>query len=185
MKTCSTCNVEKPDGDYYRYNQCKACRKEKIYAWRAANPDKVRAIKQKFYSSEKGIACKKREESAYSASGGRAATEDRRKNKPLSEARKLARKKWAEKNQAYFTANRSKRRALERNLTTEEFWILQEAVELCRLREKLLGGAWHVDHIIPVSKGGDSRPNNLQVVPALWNRRKSNVHTERFFGAAA
>ena len=23
--------------------------------------------------------------------------------------------------------------------------------------------------------------NNLQVVPAVWNRRKSNVHTQRFF----
>ena len=40
---------------------------------------------------------------------------------------------------------------------------------------------WHVDHIIPVSKGGLTTANNLQVVPANWNRRKSNVHNQKFW----
>jgi len=91
--------------------------------------------------------------------------------------------KWAENNVAYFTAQRLKRRGLEKVLTPFEFWVLQEAVDLCRLREVVVGGKWQVDHVIPVSKGGHSRPDNIQVVPAIWNRRKSNVHTERFFGA--
>jgi len=139
--------------------------------------------RRRYEASEKGQAARRRHEAAYKASGGRAATEARRKNVPLSDARRAARVKWAENNQAYFTAMRSYRRTLEKALNPFEFWVLQEAVALARLREHVVGGHWHVDHVLPVSKGGDSRPDNIQVVPAIWNRRKSNVHTERFIGA--
>lgn len=152
-----------------------------IYAWRKANPEKVREIKRRYYQSEKGKKAKKKEEAAYRESGGRALAEKRRAEKPLSPARKEARIRWAKANKDYFTANRAFRRSLERNLSEFDRFVLLEAVSLARLREKLVGGKWHVDHIIPISKGGTSAATNLQVVPAIWNRRKSNVHTERFF----
>jgi len=139
--------------------------------------------RRRYENSEKGRAAKRRHEAAYKASGGRTATEERRKNVPLSKARKAARVKWAKNNQTYFTAMRAYRRTLEKELDSFEFWVLQEAVELARLREHVVGSKWHVDHIIPVSKGGNSRPDNIQVVPAAWNRRKSNVIVERFFNA--
>jgi hypothetical protein len=142
-----------------------------------------KAARRLYEASEKGKEAKRRHEAAYKVSGGRATTEARRKNAPLSEARRAARIKWAKNNQAYFTAMRSYRRTLEKALDPFEFWVLQEAVSLARLRETVVGGRWHVDHIVPVSKGGNSRPDNLQVVPATWNRRKSNRHAERFFGA--
>ena len=186
MKCCSTCKQERPDDEFrVSKSQCRLCRNAKIYAWRKANPDAVRQIKRRYYSTDKGKACKAREEAAFVASGRRAVSEAKRAMQPLSEARRDARVRWARRNQAYFTADRAKRRALERVLHPDDFWVLQEAVRLCRLRERMLGGAWHVDHIVPVSKGGTSEPHNLQVVPATWNRRKSNRSAERFFGAAA
>jgi hypothetical protein len=142
-----------------------------------------KAARRLYEASEKGKEAKRRHEAAYKASGGRATAEARRKNVPLSEARRAARTKWAKNNQTYFTAMRSYRRTLEKALDPFEFWVLQEAVSLARLRETVVGGRWHVDHIVPVSKGGNSRPDNLQVVPATWNRRKSNRHAERFLGA--
>jgi hypothetical protein len=151
--------------------------------WREKNKEQLRESKRRYYATEHGKAQKRKEDAAFAASGGRAVVEARRAAKPVSDARKAARAKWAANNQEYFTAMRSYRRTLEKVLDPFEFWVLQEAVSLARLRERLVGGQWHVDHIVPVSKGGDSRPDNLQVVPATWNRRKSNVHAERFFGA--
>jgi len=151
---------------------------------RENNPEAVREAKRKYYSSEKGKAQKRKEDAAYVTSGGRAKAESRRSNLPVSEARKAARARWSKANSSYWAATRSRRRALEKSLSLDDFWILQEAVLLARLREKMVGGQWHVDHIIPVSKGGTSLPDNLQVVPADWNRKKSNKHSERFFACA-
>jgi hypothetical protein len=33
----------------------------------------------------------------------------------------------------------------------------------------LLGPDWHVDHITPLSKGGEHRPYNMQIVSAKYN----------------
>jgi len=151
---------------------------------RENNPEAVREAKRKYYSSEKGKAQKRKEDEAYVASGGRAKVECLRADQPISEARKAARKRWAMANSDYWTAQQSKRRTLSRELSADDFWVLQEAVLLARLREKMVGGKWHVDHIVPVSKGGTSEPSNLQVVPACWNRQKSNKHSKRFFACA-
>jgi hypothetical protein len=161
----------------------RAYNAEKARRWYANNKDKARETKRRYYATDAGKAQKRKEDAAYVASGGRAKQEAKRATKPLSDARRAARIKWAKNNQAYFTAMRSYRRTLEKALDPFEFWVLQEAVALARLRETVIGGQWHVDHVIPVSKGGTSRPDNIQVVPAAWNRRKSNRHANRFIGA--
>jgi len=99
--------------------------------------------------------------------------EAKRAEKPVSEARKQARLQY-----------QLMRRSGERALDDFCKWVLLEAVQLAKQREKLCGGRWHVDHITPVSKGGQSTYDNLQVVPAYWNRSKSNKHTGRFFACA-
>lgn len=137
--------------------------------------------RRKYDASDKGKAAKKRHDANYVASGGRAKTEQRRAEKPISEARKAAKTKWAKANRTYYTADRSFRRSLERDLSEFDRFVLFEAVSLASLRKKTIGGNWHVDHIVPVSKGGTARADNLQVVPAVWNRQKSNLHTKRFF----
>lgn len=191
MKTCSKCLTAKDLSDFSKRpdsldgvnRQCKSCVSSKTRLWQKQNPDRVCAAKTKYYATDKGKAQKKRSDAAYQASGGRAAVETRRALKPVSEARKAARKKWAVANKAHTHAAVLYRRAQDRALPAFDFWVLKEAVELARQRETVVGGKWHVDHILPVSKGGSSRHNNIQVVPAEWNRRKSNKHANKFIGA--
>ena len=137
--------------------------------------------RRKYEASDKGKAAKKRANERYKLSGGRGATEARRSDKPVSEARKAAKKRWAEKNKHYFAAQRSLRRALLKNASDFDKFVFVEAAALASLRKVTTGIEWHVDHIIPVSKGGESVAENIQVVPATWNRRKSNKHTNTFF----
>lgn len=148
----------------------KARNAEKSKRWRANNPDAAKAAKQRYYASEKGKAQKRKEDAAYEASGGRQKTELRRAEKPLSEARKEARLRY-----------QLVRRSNEKALDELSSFVLAEAVRLCKLRNKMTKIDWHVDHIKPVSKGGSSKSDNLQVVPAYWNRSKSNKHTKQFF----
>ena len=140
---------------------------------RANNPEKALEVKRKYYSSEKGKAQKRKEDQAYALSGGRAKSDKRRAEKPISEARKLAKLRY-----------QLMRSSKEKQLGEFDSFVLAEAVRLCKTRTQRTGRPWHVDHIFPISKGGTSSANNLQVVPALWNRQKSNKHSERFFAHA-
>jgi hypothetical protein len=146
----------------------------KAKRWRDRNPEAAKAAKQKYYASEKGKAQKRKEDVAYIASGKRAVVEAKRASNPVSEPRKQARLQY-----------QLMRNSSERMLDELSSFTLKEAVHLCRLRKQVTRIDWHVDHIVPVSKGGLSTHSNLQVVPAYWNRAKSNKHTERYFACAS
>lgn len=56
-------------------------------------------------------------------------------------------------------------------------FFLQEAYELSQLRSKMFNFLWEVDHIVPIKNKdvcGLHVEHNLQVVPAYWNKQKSN-----------
>ena len=141
--------------------------------WRQKHPEAYQEAKRKYNASESGKASKKRADASYALSGGRAKSEERRAQKPVSEPRKQARLKY-----------QLMRRSNEKALDELDAFVLQEAVSLARLRGKTCSGDWHIDHIIPVSRGGKSSYDNIQVVPALWNRSKSNHHSKRYFACA-
>jgi len=92
--------------------------------------------------------------------------------------------KYAKANPELGARRIAKRRAIMRehiaNLTLiEEKMIEQYYIYASRLTQKLKN-PFHVDHIIPVSRGGLHTPDNLQVVPAKWNLRKNNRNTEKW-----
>lgn len=73
------------------------------------------------------------------------------------------------------------RRIIEKEMSPFDIFVFNEAYNIRIKREKLFGSKWNIDHIIPVTKGGTNVYTNIQVVPAIWNFRKGNKHTERFF----
>ena len=74
------------------------------------------------------------------------------------------------------------RRTLEKEMTPLDVFTFDEAYDVRVRREKLFGFKWHIDHIVPVTKGGTNAYTNIQVVPASWNSKKGNKHTEKYFG---
>ena len=62
-------------------------------------------------------------------------------------------------------------------LTSDDFWIIEEAYELAEKRTNMFGFSWHVDHTIPLRGklvSGLHVPQNLRVIPAKENMRKTN-----------
>ena len=88
-------------------------------------------------------------------------------------------KKYYQDNKAAHDRRNAERRALVANyqMTDHDKFALEEAFRLARLREEIMGGIWHVDHIVPVKHPdacGLNSAANLQVVPAVWNLSKGN-----------
>ena len=62
-------------------------------------------------------------------------------------------------------------------LTSDDRWLMREAYFLSKLRTKMFGFVWEVDHIIPLRGAlvsGLHVPTNLQVIPKRDNRLKHN-----------
>ena len=91
---------------------------------------------------------------------------------------------WAKNNPDKVNARTARRYATKNRATpacvlaSPDFqWMITEAYALAKLREKMLGGLWEVDHIVPLRGklvSGLHAPWNLQVVQLHVNRRKSN-----------
>jgi len=62
-------------------------------------------------------------------------------------------------------------------LTPDDRWVMKEAYDLAKLRTRMFGFIWEVDHIIPLrgkTVSGLHVPTNLQVIPKIDNRNKRN-----------
>lgn len=91
--------------------------------------------------------------------------------------------KWKAKDRALnkdrISADNAKRRSKlrsENTLAIRKFYALRDFYI-----SMSLGDIFHVDHIIPISKGGLHDESNLQVIPAIDNLRKGNL----FYGKQA
>lgn len=91
-------------------------------------------------------------------------------------------------NRLWFAANSEKRAAYEAKrratilqrtpkwLTEDDFWLIEQAYDIAKLRTEMFGFEWHVDHVVPLQGkkvSGLHVPINLSVIPGTDNCRKS------------
>ena len=168
---------------YYEKNKEKI--KAKSKAWAIENREKSNASKREYElrNSEEIRKTKKkyREKNSERIKG---------KSKAYYEAN---RKKVKEYGKAYRKANKDKRTNLEARrralkfratirLTKLDKFVIDEMYELSKIRTEQTGYQWHVDHIMPLTKGGLHKPTNLQVVPGSWNLSKGNRNCDTYTG---
>jgi 5-methylcytosine-specific restriction endonuclease McrA len=99
-----------------------------------------------------------------------------RKNKEKVES---ANKKWRSENPLRVKAisrniNANRRAMLKacKQPTKQQKKTIECFYEQAQRLEKKLGIKFHVDHIVPIARGGSHIPTNLQVLPAALNVRK-------------
>jgi len=142
--------------------------KEKDRTYAQANPEKKRIARKKWEQNnpEKFKASKIKYSSSY------------------PEKVRAAKNAWTCKNIPKRRAGYAKRRAAKRNaipkwVTAEEWFLIQEAYGLAKLREIATGYKWQVDHVIPLQNSlvcGLHVIENLQVIPAIINAQKGNKY---------
>ena len=69
-------------------------------------------------------------------------------------------------------SRRIKEAAHKRNLSKEELDRIYKIYERSRMLTEMTGIQHHVDHIVPISKGGLHHPDNLQILTAEENLKK-------------
>ena len=139
---------------YYKANREKAYNWRK--SWKEANPEKVLENQKIYYQKH-------------------------------AEQERMRVGVWKKANPEKVNAYKATRKAIQNKVndiyTSDDKWLLAEFYSLAKLREEVLGFKWHVDHIVPLSKGGRHCLTNLQVVPEHWNLSKGNRNTDIFIGA--
>lgn len=152
-------------------------RKEYQRKWRQKNAEAKKEYDRKWYHANKEYYRK------WLRDNPEAKKEyDRKYYQANKEARNEYQRKYYQENPDKFNARNARRRAskIQRTphwLTEDEHWLIKEAYTLAKLREKVTGIKWDVDHLVPLQGdivSGLHVPWNLQVIPESENRSKHN-----------
>lgn len=158
---------------------------ERQRRYAARHPERVRAAARRYAERNREVVLAKKR--AYAAANRKPYTW----HKDNPEKAKAASRQWREANRekynalhkAWRDANKDKirvwrrqQRALKRGAAValndyeraEVFAIYAKA----RALTELIGEPYHVDHIVPLSKGGKHHPSNLQVLRGVDNLKK-------------
>ena len=169
---------------YVTSSHCIECALAQSVEWRTANPDKYLASVQKWISGNRelhGTRVRRwqdanKDKVRVDAKAWVAANPDKVKAKTL---------RYIKNHPDAYTARsvasvamRAKR--VPQWLTSDDKWMMQQAYNLAKLRTRLFGFVWEVDHIIPLRGkivSGLHVPTNLQVIPKTENRNKRNHYS--------
>jgi len=155
MKTCTKCKCEKPLDRFYKrsdrntyHSWCKDCKHKSSKQWNAKNKDKHSEINRKWYEENK--------------------------EHHLSNS-----KKWYENNKhrKLETTTAREKRCVLATPTWADRELIKELYALAKKLTEQTGIPHEVDHIIPLqgkNVSGLHTQDNLQVISAEENRRKSN-----------
>lgn len=164
MKICSLCKKEKPFTDFSPdrressgvQSRCKPCFAEIMRERRAKNPEASRQAVQK--SVRKNYKAKLERNNLYRVNNPEKVYQWKKKDRTENKARILA--------------DCAKRRTLlagENSTEIRQLYILRDFYQAMSLGER-----FHVDHIVPLSRGGLHAYKNMRVIPAIDNLRKGN-----------
>ena len=164
MKICSLCRLQKLFTDFSpdkrdssgAQSRCKVCFAQIMRERRAKNPEAHRQAVEK--STKKNYKAKLERNNLYRANNPEKVHQWKKKDRAENKARILA--------------DCAKRRTLlagETSVEIRQLYVLRDFYQAMSLGER-----FHVDHIVPLSRGGFHVYENLRVIPAVDNLRKGN-----------
>lgn len=171
---------------------CLICAREKQAARRASADGRVRiaeikrTYRRRHPDRVKAYAKRYREDRPDEHSARFRSWHDKASKNPEYRARKsAATREWSAAHPDRARLSDSVKRARKRSAKPDDFgdfdrFVIEEAFSASRRRRAMTGIDWHVDHMVPLSRGGAHAWHNIQVIPAevnLWKRNRM-IYTE-------
>lgn len=190
MKTCNKCGKSLDESCFYSHPntkdkllpKCMDCARKYAAKSRADNPDYLKNYNPKYY--KKNAEAIKRKSAAYFLENREYLLPKRRVYSKRSREQnpdvfKKRGREYRKNNRPQLNARWAEWRA--KKFKAMPAWankfFMDEAYSLARLRTKMLGFKWEVDHAVPLNSEivcGLHCEQNLQVIPATHNRAKNN-----------
>ena len=173
--SCVGCNLEQA-------KEWRGAHKEQVREilrnWNINNPEKVKEKSKRRYERHKErFALKNKEWRNKNAAALSEKQKEKRRRNP--EIYKAKMKRWYSTNSHKVMATNGIRRAIARQATPQwaNMFFISEIYDLARLRSKVTGMKWSVDHIVPLKSKtvcGLHTEANMRVIPAMANLSKNN-----------
>ena len=188
LKVCSKCGEEKPLAEFYRNARakdglqfcCKTCHAAESRAYRLANPEKVATYARAYRdANRKKVAVRKRAYQIANPEIGIAASAAYRSanQETIAAQRRAYYAAHPERVSANSRNRRALKKAAEGTHTAEDIQAQYDRQKgRCYYCDILVHDEYHVDHVIPLSKGGSNGPDNLVISCPPCNRSKHNKH---------
>jgi 5-methylcytosine-specific restriction endonuclease McrA len=190
-KICIHCEIQKPLTDFHKKKksvdgvreECKECRKAESFQYYHSNKEiMIKKSVEYYYQHKQDIEFmeKMRKRSREYMRNKRIANPEydaswRQANKEYT---KGYGKRWRAANPDKNARKEAYRRARKKGQTPElspfDLLLINAIYTLSKLCSNTFKESYEVDHIIPIIKGGLHHPDNLQVITATENRRKSS-----------
>ena len=200
QKQCSSCKEIKPLSEFHNHrrkkdgksNYCKACAKQRASSWYHKNLEHARTYHRKYHAEHRNEIKEKRRIYFESHKSEKAIYdhEYRIKNREWILARQrrwrqehpdknyAIQKRYKKRNPDKLRELRELRRAIKNGVEAERFTrieIWERDRGICHICGKYCDpNEWHLDHLIPLSRGGSHTRENVAVSHPRCNRIKGN-----------
>lgn len=174
---------------------CVTCNALQSARWKSENPEKAKALQDEYTSRNADAhrarsrrwradnleASNKRAKDWVEANKARHLENARRYYRDNKERIKVVQRNWRKLNQETVKAHRWARKALKRKADGSHsgsdikciFRAQKGRCAYCRVQ---LGKNYHIDHIMPLARGGSNYPNNIQLLCPRCNTAKHANH---------
>lgn len=181
-RCCTVCGETKDISEFGRTSKkrgrkqlaiCKKCALAQTVKWQRENPEKRAVISARYYKNnpEKMQSIRPRQEE-----------QRQRRHAENPQKSLMTSSTWKRNNRAKCNASLAsyKAKKLQATPAWANTFFIEEIYDLAQRRTEATGIEWQVDHIIPLNSKtvcGLHVEDNLQVIPAVLNRKKGNRYS--------